>query len=79
MQVMGNLWSERTEKRLSLHPHGKVGLELSRCGIRSEGQRQLGKLPGWGRGESGTKQTLLSLSRSQTEQDLKMGVFQVPF
>lgn len=47
MQVMGYLWSERTEKRLFLHPHGKVGLEVSGYGIRSEVQRRLGKLTVW--------------------------------
>ncbi len=45
------------EESLSLHTHGKVGLELSGCGIRSEVQRQLGKQPFGG----GSELTLLSL------------------
>lgn len=65
MQVMGNLWSERTEKRLSLHPHGKVGLELSGYGIRSEVQRRLGKVPVWG----GTQiNPFVKLDRARSEE-----------
>lgn len=71
MQLIGYLWSEGTEKRLFLHPHGKVGLEVSGYGIRSEVQRQPGQF-----GLGGIEQTFLP---TWPEQGLKNGVFCVPF
>lgn len=74
MQVMGYLWSERTEKRLFLHPHRKVGLELSGYGVRSEVQRQLGKLPVWAVGDR--TNFFAKLARARPEE---WGYFVCPF
>lgn len=70
---MGNLWSERSEKRLSLHAHGRVGVELSGYGIRSEFQRQLGKLPVCGGNQTNP---FVKLDKARSEE---WGYFACPF